>query len=67
MKLSQEYFDNKREQCQIKEAVYKALPKDLYYHNLIIAFSEMLQRFIVLAFHEEVHGKLKDEGDKTDD
>lgn len=55
--LPQAYFDNKIEQARIKEAVLSAIPADVYYHNLIIAFAEMLARFTEQAYRDEVYKK----------
>lgn len=63
MNYTKEYFDNKIQQNQIKEAVHKALPGGVYYHNLIIAFAEMLADFTQMAFKEEVFEKgIKNKG-----
>lgn len=60
--LSPEYFENKVEQGRIKEAVRQAIPENVYYHNLIIVFSEMLVEFTCTAFKEEVFSKSTDKG-----
>lgn len=57
MKLPPEFFENKKEQSEIKLAVSRAIPKDVYYHNLIIVFSEMLSSFVYRAFNDEVYNK----------
>lgn len=57
MKLPPEYFENKIEQGKIKQAVLSAIPPDVYYHNLIIVFAEMLARFTEQAFKEEMYTK----------
>lgn len=57
MELPQQYFDNKIEQTRIKEAVLMAIPDNVNYYNLIIAFAEMLARFTEAAFREEVYSK----------
>ncbi len=59
--LSQDYFDNKREQAEIAVAVLKAIPKNACYHNLIISFAEMLAQFTNQAFKEEVFGRSEEE------
>lgn len=53
MKLSPEYFENRAEQAQIKEAIERAIPRDVLYQNLIIALSEMLASLTHQAFEDE--------------
>ena len=52
MKLPQKYFDDKKEQAEIKMAVTDAIPKDVRYSNLIVAFSEMLTYFARKQFED---------------
>ena len=40
-KLSKTYFDNKRQQAQIKQAILAAIPPDVYYFNVILALTEL--------------------------
>lgn len=65
-RLSDEFFQNKVEQNQIKEALIRAIPENVYYHNLIIALAEMLHDAAQQAFKEDVftrsiHDKPKSE------
>jgi hypothetical protein len=55
----QAYFDHKAQQARLKSAILGALPDDgsIYYHNLIIALSELLADFSQQAFKEEVYGE----------
>ncbi len=59
--VTQEYFDNKREQAEIAVAVLKAIPKNACYHNLIISFAEMLAQFTNQAFKEEIYGRSEED------
>ena len=52
-----EYFENKIQQSQIKTAIVEALPTGVYYHNLIIALSELLKNFVEDSYQEEVFTK----------
>lgn len=59
--VTQDYFDNKKEQNEIALAILKAIPKNVRYHNLIIIFAEMLGRFTNDAFKEEVYGRIDED------
>ena len=56
-KLTDEYFANKQEQSKIKMAIHEAIPTDVYYHNLIIVLSEILQSMVYAMLKEEVFTK----------
>jgi len=55
--LTKEFQENKKEQHQIASAVLSAIPENVYYHNLIIAFAELLADFTLRAFKEVVYSK----------
>lgn len=57
MQLPPQYFENKKEQSQIGEAILKAIPENVYYHNLIIAMTELLAGFVARAYKEDVFKK----------
>ena len=54
---TKEYFANRIEQGKIKEALWKAMPTNIYYHNVIIALSEMLSRCVDENYQEDVMHK----------
>lgn len=58
--LPPEYFENRAEQNRIADAVLSAIPEDVYYHNLIIAFAEMLLWFTQQEFKSDVYSKSTD-------
>ena len=53
-KLTDEYFENKREQARISLAILEAIPEDVFYHNLIFVLSGLLQRMVEGAYSEDV-------------
>lgn len=56
-KIPTEYFKNRQEQAKIKLALTEAIPVGVYYHNLIIALTEMLERAVTTTYEEEVFHK----------
>lgn len=52
-----EYFENKVQQGQIKKALLLAIPEGVYFHNLLIALAELLADNTRRAFTEEVFTK----------
>lgn len=58
--LPPEYFENRAEQNKITAAILEAIPENVYYHNLIIVFAEMLLGFTKRAFKCEVYSKSTD-------
>lgn len=55
--LPPEYFENRAEQNKIAAAVLKAIPENVYYHNLIIVFADMLLRFTQREFKSDIFSK----------
>ena len=53
-KLTDTYFDNKKEQSKIKTAIYAAIPAGVCYHNLIVVLSEILQRMVMEMTKEKI-------------
>ena len=54
---TKEYFENRKQQNKIKLLVNEAIPVGVYYHNLIIAFAEMLTDFTWQSFKKDVFKK----------
>jgi len=54
---TEEYCQNRKQQDQIKSLVNEAIPSGVYYHNLIIAFADMLKDFTWQSFKEDVFKK----------
>jgi hypothetical protein len=51
-----EYFENRQEQANIQLALTKAIPANVYYHNLIMALLTMLERAIAEEYKTAVYG-----------
>lgn len=62
--LTNEYFQNKKQQAVIKGKLLEAIPANVYYHNLIIALAELLADMTRLAWRDDVYTKaMKDKMD----
>lgn len=48
------YFENKREQSDIKQAILDAIPRDVFYHNLNAVLAELLRDFIGYSTRDEL-------------
>jgi len=46
IKIPDSYFKNRQEQYKIELALTSAIPEDVYYYNLIVVLSSMLNRSI---------------------
>jgi hypothetical protein len=53
-RLTETYFDNKKEQSKIRTALYEAVPVGVCYHNLVVVLSEILQRMVMEMTKEKI-------------
>ena len=53
MKLPKRYFEDRKEQAQIKHAIVVAVPEGVAYSNLVIALAEVLREYVHDCFREE--------------
>lgn len=58
--VPKEFFENRKEQAEIKIALTEAIPQNVYYHNLVVALAEMLARAIQEQQKEDVFHKWED-------
>ncbi len=56
-KLTKEFFENRKQQIEIKSALDAAIPPGIYYHNLIIALAGMLTWAVNEAYKDDVYKK----------
>ena len=63
-KLTKEYFENRKQQGEIKLAIMESIPRNVYYHNLIIALAEILHRMVEASYQEDVFTKVIPPADK---
>jgi hypothetical protein len=55
--ISNEFFENRKQQAAIRTAIVQAIPEDVAYFNLIIALSDLLSFFVNSAFRDDVFNK----------
>ncbi len=61
IEVSQEYFDNKKEQAEINLAIIDAIPEDVKFYNILIVLTEMTARYAAMAFKEEIYGQSEED------
>jgi hypothetical protein len=63
--LTEQFFKNRQEQNKIKLALTEAMPVGVYYHNMIIALTDLLVTAVNEAYKDEVYKKWKPEEEQS--
>ena len=57
IRFTRQAEENLKEQFEIEEALTRAIPESVYYHNLIIVLAKMIARYTEYSFKEAVWHK----------